>query len=134
MIDIKAQKNDGNVLIISSKFWVGDIVKIECPGYYYPNHITAFNYFWGTTKSLHKLDELYDREGQSWKIINIALNTTFTSELIYHIRNLQGENIVIGEGGLKMLIPNKNKPTSQVTVFQVNEIKHSWKEKLYKLN
>ena len=132
-MNIRVLKNNGEIKFCESKCWVGDIVNISSLGHHYPTYTDAFLYFWGTNKNDDKHSDVNSKT-QLWKVINIAMHGSLHS-LIYHIRNLHGENLVIGQCGIKVVSQNKNNPPSSLpTIYQINNTKHSWKEKLYKLD
>lgn len=143
MLEVVAKTRDGKEVNLQSEFDIGEYVEVVNTGCQYSSFATAFLYFWGNTDTIN-LPYNYcinnpknNYYGGVWKVINIALHETPGLGLIYHIRNRNGDNCVIGPDGIKHLNFHKRNRNNKIMVYQIpkneDEVKHDWSEKLYEI-
>lgn len=128
--------NNGKIKEINNLFNVGDYVYIIETGQQYSTYTTAFCYFFGEGKSCY-LESKKEKELKVWKVINIAVHGGFENDILYHIRNCEGKNVVIHQDGLELApFHNRNRTCiKEKLIFQIppsgNYISNNWRDKLW---
>ena len=93
--------------MVSSKFKLGDIVRLVNPGDIYSTYKEAFKYF-NILQNAVKSECFYHLEYKdgmketNWVILGIASHESDTSTLLYHIANTKREHLVIGKHGITL--------------------------------
>lgn len=108
---------------ITSKFEIGDVVKVTDLGQVYSTYQSAMAYFGIPKKYIKREDGYYpgyrlnydfihkneeECKQDNWVILDIALHGSFDSTLVYYIKNIKRDIVlIIGDEGMKL---NKNIP------------------------
>ncbi len=132
--NLLVKRTNGRIASFFSNFCIGDYVKIVCVGAQYDSYRDAFNYFWGNSKNTHLSDK---NIGETWKVMNIAFHPSH-DEFIYYIRNIKGENAVIGGDGIELIPFHKRNRSNikKIVVYQLpfisdSNMTHEWDDKLW---
>lgn len=126
----------GDLQPISSKFEIGDYVKVTDPGHQYSTYTDAFKYFWGDGKNYYiPWDKTCDKF--IWKIINMVVHPS-DGNILYHIRTTNGRNAVVNDQAIILSNFHKRNRSHLHTIelhqlsMSGNSMPHKWTEKLYK--
>lgn len=142
---VVAKLRRGDEVKVVLDFDIGDYVKVSDAGHQYSTYDNAFKYFWGDTKVTYIE---YDHNGDGdklnrvWKVINMVVHESSSPDyptIICHIRSINGENAVIGTGGLTKLHYHHRNRVRFVKIPQLpyhgsGDVEpHDWKDKLYEV-
>lgn len=136
-----AKLRRGDEVKVVLDFDIGDYVKVSNTGYQYTTYDNAFKYFWGNTKTTHiETEHNGDKLNRIWKVINMVVHESSSPDyldIICHIRSMNGENAVIGSGGLTKLHYHHRNRVRLVKIPQLpyhGDVEpHDWKDKLYEV-
>ena len=136
-----AKLRRGDEVKVVLDFDIGDYVKVSNTGYQYTTYNNAFKYFWGNTKTTHiETENKGDKLNRIWKVINMVVHESSTPDyldIICHIRSMNGENAVIGSGGLTKLHYHHRNRVRLVKIPQLpyhGDVEpHDWRDKLYEV-
>jgi len=131
-MDVYIKFINGKIEKTHSRFNIGDYVNIKDARYQYNAFTKAFKYFWGN----EKVKYLSSENKEIWKIINIAAHPFYNCCLIYYIRNIKGENAIIGGDGLKKINYHKRNRENikNIIVYEIPMFitkTHNWNDKLW---
>lgn len=120
---------------ISSKFEIGDYVKVVDSGHQYSTYTDAFKYFWGDSNNYYIPS---NKSKFIWKIINMAIHPS-DGNILYHIRTCDGKNAVVNEQAITHSNFHKRNRCHLHTIVlhqlpMLGDSKsHKWTAKLYKI-
>lgn len=96
---------------VNTKVSIGDVVSVTSFNGRYPRYKGAFKYFWGSESdglNNELMMALNVDITNQWKVVNINLHGDYLNEVIVHLRNRVGINIVVDEEYLEIIRPSKH--------------------------
>lgn len=131
MVEIICKYPNGTTRKRKACYTIGDIVQVVKPGNQYTTYRTMNKHFFGSTTGNYHIpyeviastdrDMMFDEivptpseRWKQWKVANGAVNRF--NEVIYHIRDKNGNNSVVDAGALK-LIRRPSQATTGIATF-----------------